>query len=68
MRRHGGGDTLEWWIDATEIEAGRHDPTVTFVAVDSTGEAVGGVTLKIAELSDEHPRSRTVGRRDDRAT
>jgi GNAT superfamily N-acetyltransferase len=32
---------------------------VTFVAVDSAGEAVGGVTLKRAELTEEQRRGRT---------
>ncbi|MGH3490006.1 MAG: GNAT family N-acetyltransferase [Actinopolymorphaceae bacterium] len=54
-----GADTLEWWIDVTQTEAGRTDPPVTFVAVDSAGEVLGGVTLKVAELSDEQRRGRT---------
>lgn len=54
-----GREELEWWVQDLASEAGRDEPPVAFVAVDSAGEAVGGVTLARADLTEEQRRGRS---------
>lgn len=58
--RRPGRETVEWWVDDLRSEAGRETLPVSFVAVDdSSGEAVGGVTLAPSDLTEEQRRGRT---------
>ena len=57
-RNHAGREELQWWIDTTRRETGRETPPVTFVAIDTTGEVVGGVGIvpvELPELADRGP-------------
>ncbi|GAA4959369.1 GNAT family N-acetyltransferase [Actinoplanes utahensis] len=56
--RHPGREDPQWWIDTTRRETGRALPPVTFVAIDETGNASGGIGLvpvEHPELADRGP-------------
>jgi GNAT superfamily N-acetyltransferase len=58
--RRPGRETVEWWIEDLKSEAGRDTLPVSFVAVDdSSGEAVGGVTLAPSDMTEEQRGGRT---------
>jgi GNAT superfamily N-acetyltransferase len=58
--RRPGRETVDWWVEDLKGEAGRDTLPVSFVAVDnSTGEAVGGVTLSPSDMTEEQRRGRT---------
>ncbi|MDQ3938789.1 MAG: GNAT family N-acetyltransferase [Chloroflexota bacterium] len=54
-----GREELDWWVQDLASEAGRDEPPVAFVAVDRSGEVVGGVTLARSDLTEEQRRGRT---------
>jgi GNAT superfamily N-acetyltransferase len=58
--RRPGSETVEWWVEDLKSEAGRDTLPVSFVAVDdSSGEAVGGVTLAPSDMTEKQRRGRT---------
>jgi GNAT superfamily N-acetyltransferase len=56
-RRHSGRGQRAWWVDITRQESGRDALPVTFVAVDTLGEAVGAVGLGEFDLEERRDRS-----------
>jgi GNAT superfamily N-acetyltransferase len=50
-------EALSWWVEVTKREAGRQGLPVTFVAVDSHGQAVGAVGLGPFDLEERRDRS-----------
>ena len=50
-------ESLDWWVDATAREAGRADLPVTWVAIDSLGEAIGAVGLGKFDIEERRDRS-----------
>jgi GNAT superfamily N-acetyltransferase len=50
-------ENLDWWVDITGREAGRADLPVTWVAIDSLGEAVGAVGLGKFDIEERCDRS-----------
>jgi len=50
-------ESLDWWIDVTTREAGRVDLPVTWVAIDTHGQAVGAVGLGHFDIEERRDRS-----------
>lgn len=50
-------EDLSWWVEVTGREAGREELPVTFVAVDTLGEAVGAVGLGEFDIAERRDRS-----------
>jgi GNAT superfamily N-acetyltransferase len=50
-------ESLQWWVEVTEREAGRENLPVTWVAIDSLGQAVGAVGLGEFDIEERRDRS-----------
>jgi len=50
-------ERLDWWVDVTAREAGRDKLPVSWVAVDSRGQAVGAVGLGQFDIDERRDRS-----------
>jgi GNAT superfamily N-acetyltransferase len=50
-------ERLDWWVDVTGREAGREELPVTWVAIDSRGQAVGAVGLGRFDIEERRDRS-----------
>ena len=50
-------ENLDWWVDSTGREAGRAELPVTWVAIDSLGEAVGAVGLGKFDIEERRDRT-----------
>jgi len=50
-------EDLSWWVEVTRREAGCEGLPVTFVAVDTLGEAVGAVGLDEFDIDERRDRS-----------
>jgi GNAT superfamily N-acetyltransferase len=50
-------ERLDWWVDVTAREAGREELPVTWVAIDSRGQAVGAVGLGEFDIEERRDRS-----------
>lgn len=50
-------ESLDWWIDVTAREAGRADLPVSWVAIDTLGNAVGAVGLGEFDIEERRDRS-----------
>jgi GNAT superfamily N-acetyltransferase len=50
-------ERLDWWVDVTAREAGREELPVTWVAIDSRGQAVGAIGLGRFDIEERRDRS-----------
>jgi RimJ/RimL family protein N-acetyltransferase len=50
-------ERLDWWVDVTAREAGREELPVTWMAIDSRGQAVGAVGLGRFDIEERRDRS-----------
>jgi len=50
-------ESLDWWVDVTGREAGHANLSVTWVAMDESGQAVGAVGLGEFDIEERRDRS-----------
>lgn len=50
-------ESLDWWVEVTAREAGRESLPVTWVAIDSRGQALGAVGLGQFDIEERRDRS-----------
>lgn len=48
---------VDWWVDTTDLEAGRDELPITWVALDEKGSGLGAVGLGEFDLEERRDRS-----------